>query len=183
MQAELAELQKSLTLINSRLDGMENVWRTMQGKGAFAEDAELTRLKAELEKAQKQMQEPYGEFSLRSLMPTKADLPMVAAGLGSASAGTVAGFVMRFIPAEGFFGIRAATLAQLVGGWLIYKFGARWSQYISAFGGGVIIRAIGEAFEGFGFSLGSITGGLGLGAPASSPARTPAASVGGIVQP
>lgn len=176
MSTELADLQKSLTGISSRLDGMESTWRTMQGKGAFSEgDTELAKIKAELAQYQKSTQAPYEEFSLRSVMPSQADFPMIAAGLGSASAGAVGGYLMRFIPADGFLGLSAATLAQLAGGWLIYKFGSRWSQYISAFGGGVVIRAIGELFEGFGFSLGRIIPGLGEPATRLSPSELSAA--------
>ena len=169
-ELQLTDIRNSLVAMNNRMSSMEATWNEVKGKGAFAQQQAPQAPTSSV---------PYEEFSLRSIMPTKADFPMIAAGFGSASSGAVAGFLTRFIPAEGFFGIDATTLAQLVGGWLIYKFGSRWSQYISAFGGGVLINAIGRAFETYGFSLGKFTGGLGLGAGAGGDA----VAAGGIAQP
>ena len=179
--SQVTVAKADLDNLAARIDNLEATWNNVKGKGMFAEQKSATQ---QLHELKQQGQQPYEEFSLRSLLPTRADLPMLAAGFGSASAGVVGGYVQNFLKnmkdAQGkVFGMKLSTASQLVAGYLIYKLGGSYNQYIGAFGGGVLIRAIGEAFEQLGFTLGKFTSGFN--APNGNGGTLPSTTNGGIV--
>ena len=136
-----------LESIEKRMSELETVWLQVRGQGKFAEPPK--------EKVEHPVTEVPDEFSDRffGLMPSRADIPLLAAGVGAASADGVASYISGFIPATGFFGIPQAALAKLAGGWALYKLGTRLHPLASAAGGGVFISAVADLAKQFGLYL------------------------------
>jgi hypothetical protein len=91
-------------------------------------------------------------FNLRSLMPTKSDIPLVVAGAGAASGGIIAGIIQGAIPQ---LGSSNPAWVSLGAGWLIYKLTGS-HQMVSAFGGGMVIGAVASLIQPYvaGFTSG-----------------------------
>ena len=121
------------------------------------EFAEVERRLAVLEASQKAATTPeFEEFSFRKLMPNKADIPLVVAGIGAGSATAVSGFLQSKITQLATY---KPEYVQVLAGWLLYKLGAGSGsirQYLSAFGGGVVIGAIGSLAQSYGLTLGKL---------------------------
>jgi len=134
---EIAEL--SLTLTEQQYAQLKQASQAFSA--VFAEDkAEPSPVDQILfsitEQAHKEgFEEPAGY--LRSLVPNRADVPMVVAGVGAGLAGTIAGLLQSKIS---FLASFNPAWVALVVGWLLYKFNNQW---VSAFGGGILIGSIG----------------------------------------
>ena len=97
-----------------------------------------------------QAQEP--DF-FRDLMPTKADLPLLIAGLGAGSAASVSGFLQANVSQLSSY---KPEYVEAIVGYLGYKYFLRKNQYVSAFAGGVVIGAIGRLAEDNGWTIGRL---------------------------
>jgi len=111
---------------------------------------------------------------IRSLVPNKGDISLAVAGVGAGVGGVITGYIRQMIPQLANV---SAPLLNGVVGWLLYKWGQRKGgagQYISAFGGGMVIGAIAtfvSAYAGGMMAAPSSGGGQGVspnavGAPA-----------------
>ena len=123
-----------------------------------------------------QAQEP--DF-FRALMPTKADLPLLIAGLGAGSAASVSGFLQANVSQLAAY--KPAYVEAIVG-YLGYKYFMRKNQYVSAFAGGVVIGAIGRLAEDNGWTIGRLgihgsRGAVKNGNGSKNPSRADAMSV------
>ncbi|MEK6565569.1 MAG: hypothetical protein AABZ41_02565, partial [Bacteroidota bacterium] len=94
-------------------------------------------------------------FSFRKLMPNKADIPLLVAGLGAGSATAVSGFLQSKVAMLATY---KPEYIQALAGWALYKLGAGsgWRQYLSAFGGGIVIGAVGSLASSYGLTLGRL---------------------------
>lgn len=109
--------------------------------------------KTEPEKPKQEFAEP--DF-FRDLMPTKADVPIVVAGVGAGSAEAVSGFLQSKVSQLATY---KPEYIQALAGWGLYKYFQRKGgnlQYLSAFGGGIVIGAIGSLAKEGGYTLGRI---------------------------
>ena len=98
--------------------------------------------------------------SLGNLMPDRKDIPLAAAGLGAASAAAIGTMIGQYLPPElqlknsaGQVIYNAANVAELLAGWGIYKFGDKVSDLVSAFGGGMVIKSIGDLASALGLYM------------------------------
>lgn len=124
------------------------------------------------EEAHKEGFEEPGSY-LRSLMPNKGDFPLAVAGVGAGMAGTIAGILQAKL---GFLASLDARLVSLVVGWLLYRVRNQW---VSAFGGGVVIGTIGAfTFPFVSSALGGAASSGGGGGGATSGPNDIAAGLG-----
>lgn len=131
----------------------------------------LDSIQKQLPQAQGEQSKPFEELSLRSLMPTKEDLPLLIAGIGAGSATAISGMIQKNV--SQLAGYRAEFIQAGVG-YFLYKFFQTKQRYVSAFGGGVLIGAIASLAQAYGFTVSA----LGIhGAPVGGAGRS--AVVGG----
>jgi hypothetical protein len=138
-------------------------WTALQAR--FAEVEKKLNTAPTTALAQAEFEER-GLGSLSKLAPTKADVPLLLAGIGAGSASAVSGILQSRISQLATY---KPEYVQLIAGWALYKYfqgKGSYGQYISAFGGGVVIGAVGSLAKTMGLTLDRFVGGAT--APASS---------------
>ena len=100
------------------------------------------------------------KWDIKMLMPSKDDIPLAVAGLGAASAAGVASYIQDMLPQEwalkdstGKVIYNVGNIAELGVGWAIYKFGEQLHPLVSAFGGGMVIKSVGDIGSAFGLYI------------------------------
>jgi len=93
---------------------------------------------------------------IRSLVPTKEDSTLVIAGAGAGVGAYITAIIQSKIA---ILGNVSPILLQGVLGWLIYKWGARYNKMLSAFGGGMVIGAIGGIVGAYAGGMMGVSGG------------------------
>jgi len=125
-------------------------WTALQARFAEVEKKLNTQPTSALAQAEF---EERGLGSFSKLMPTKADVPLLLAGIGAGSASAVSGILQGKISQLATY---KPEYVQLIAGWALYKFfqgKGSYGQYISAFGGGVVIGAVGSLAKSMGLTL------------------------------
>ena len=163
--AKVEELSRTNEQMQAELT---KIWTEVNGKGIFSQpkspqnsDPTLDRITALEQKFGLKRESDFENPDLlRRLMPNKsADLPILIAGFGAGSAGAIGGFIAPYVKQlAGPMGISAIQAGELVAGWVIYKWFQTSNKNVSAFGGGILIRAIGEWAEKSGFTAGRFLG-------------------------
>lgn len=137
-------------------------------KDVFAEDTAVPTTADEVlgllnTQAQKEGFAEAGSW-IRSLIPTKEDSTLVIAGAGAGLGAFVTATIQSKIA---ILGSVSPIILQGVVGWLIYKWGARYNKMLSAFGGGMVIGAIGGIVGAYsGGIMGVSSGSQSIGGPA-----------------
>jgi len=98
-------------------------------------------------------------MSFSRFMPNKGDVPLLIAGIGAGSASALGGLLQGKI---GQLATYKPEYVQLIAGWALYKYfqgKGSYGQYISAFGGGVVIGAVASLAKQMGLTLDRFVGG------------------------
>jgi hypothetical protein len=144
-------------------------------KDIFAEDTAVPTTSDEVlgllqTQAQKEGFAEAGSW-IRSLIPTKDDVTLAAAGVGAGFGAFITATIQSKIA---ILGSVSPVILQGVIGWLIYKWGAKYNKMLAAVGGGMVIGAIGGLVGAYaGGVVGGGTqaaGGPGVTSPSGAPA-------------